>query len=78
MSNIINAYTIDPMVIKQGDVAVYVIKVMVGHDMTYRLYRCPYDPDGGDEVPQGDRVFTNVRETCEALFPSVAAVATAD
>ena len=44
----------------------------------YRLYRCLYNPNGGEEIPQGDRVFGKVAVVCRALFPSIAAVAEPD
>ena len=78
MGKIINAYTVDPMTIGEGDVALCAVKVMMVRQGFYRLYRCQYMPDGGGELPQGSRIFKNVRETCEALFPSVAAVAEPD
>lgn len=78
MSKIINAYTVDPMTIQQGDVAMHVVKVVMTRSGKYRLYRCLYDPSGGEEVPQGSRVFGDVAVICQELFPSIAAVAKPD
>lgn len=72
---IINAYTIQPQDIQEGDVMLFVIKAMVmrrGADgkLLYRLYRCPYE---GDDVPQGAQIG-DMKGVCAQLFPSLAAV----
>lgn len=79
MSRIINAYTVDPTTIVEGDVAFYVVKVMIVRPGIYRLYRCEFTPKRHcEEIPQGDRIFENVKQVCEVLFPSVAAEAEPD
>lgn len=75
---VVNAYTIPPVEIQRGDVMMFVVKAMVTGDGLYRLYRCEYDPEQGETVPQGARIYNNEREICEALFPSLAAVAEPD
>jgi hypothetical protein len=75
MENVVNAYTINPRDIKPGDVMLFVIKAMVGHDGTYRLYRCRFE---GYDMPQGDRLYGDEAAVCKAVFPSLAAVAKPD
>jgi hypothetical protein len=72
---IVNAYTISPNEIKAGDVMLFVVKAMVVRPGEYRLYRCKFE---SEDIPQGDRIYTNEDEVCEALFPSLAYVAEAD
>jgi len=76
---LIGAYTIHPDEIEAGDVMLSIVKAMVVRPGAYRLYRCSYPATllYGDEIPQGTRI-TNERETCEALFPTLAQVAEPD
>ena len=75
---VVNANTIRPDEIQPSDVMLLTIKAMVTWNGHYRLYQCPYPyVSHGDEVPQGSRIH-NEREVCEALFPSLARVATPD
>ena len=72
---VVNAYTISPSDIKQGDVMLCVIKAMVTGPGWYRLYKCEYMySTTPDDIPQGSRIL-NEKEVCEALFPSLAQVA---
>lgn len=73
---VVNAYTISPRDIKQGDVMLFVVKAMVTREGWYRIYRCEYTGSiAPDDIPQGSRVYSNEKEVCEALFPSLAMVA---
>ena len=75
---LINAYTVQPNEIESGDIALFVVKAMVVRTGTYRLYHCRYPvASGSNEIPQGDRII-NEQEVCQALFPSLAAVAEPD
>jgi hypothetical protein len=49
-----------------GDVFLVTIKAMVQYDGSYRLYRCPYK---GDDMPQGDRLYTDSDDLGEVIFP---------
>lgn len=72
---VVNAYTVSPSDIKQGDVMLFVVKAMVTREGWYRLYRCEYTGSTDlDDIPQGSRIL-NEKEVCEALFPSLAQVA---
>lgn len=75
---IVDAYSISPQGIRPGDVMLYIVKALVVREGVYRLYRCPATRDillG--EIPQGSRI-SNEEEVCEALFPTLAAVAQPD
>ena len=72
---VVDAYTISPGEIRQGDIMVFVVKAIVVRDGVYRLYRCQFD---GDDVPQGARVYVDEAAVCRALFPTLANVAEAD
>ena len=61
-----NAYTIKPYDVQPGDEFLFVVKAMIMHDKTYRLYRCLYKH--GD-IPQGDKIISNAEEIAESLFP---------
>ena len=74
---VVNAYTISPDEIQAGDVMLFVVKAMVIAPGVYRIYRCPYPHDEGQDIPQGSRI-SHETAVCEALFPSLAAVARAD
>ena len=64
-----NAYTISPQNIEPGDEFLFVVKAMVRHDGTFKVYRCLWHPfDEG--VPQGNPIYNN---TIESLFPSLIA-----
>jgi len=78
MPRLINAYTIQPNDIKEGDVMLFTIKAMVSrrdHEggLCYRIYRCRWD-GGLEDIPQGDRV-PDMEAACEALFPTLAHIA---
>lgn len=76
---LVNAYTVGPDDIKAGDVMLFVVKAMVVRLGVYRLYRCPFEGYLSEEVPQGARIGGgDEQKVCEALFPSLAAVAVAD
>lgn len=81
MPRVINAYTVRPTEIQPGDVMLFVIKAMVVRPGVYRIYRCSYDEAmsmaGSGELPQGSRI-SNERIVCEALFPTLAAIAEPD
>jgi len=71
---VVNAYTVVPAEIKQGDEMYFVVKALVlrkESDGTclYRLYRCAYN----GEPLQGSQIM-NQAEVCEVLFPSLAIV----
>ena len=75
MSKLVNAYTVAPNDIEEGDVMLFVVKAMVtrrdnNRKLYYRLYRCAYDGD----IPQETRLFQGAKMVCEALFPSLALV----
>jgi hypothetical protein len=75
---LINAYTVQPNKIESGDVALFIVKAMMVRQGVYRLYCCRYPATpGGDEIPQGSRMI-NEQEVCQALFPSLAMVASPD
>ena len=74
MPRLVNAYTINPDDWQQGDVALFVIKVLMTRSGRYRIYRCPLR---GADVPQGHRVV-NEEEVCRAFFPTLADVAKPD
>ena len=59
-----NFYTANK--VEPGDVFLVVIKAMVQYDGSYRLYRCPYE---GDDIPQGDRLYTDSDDLGEVIFP---------
>lgn len=71
---VVNAYTINPQDIKEGDVMLFVVKAMVVRPGVYRIYRCKYT---GEDIPQGVRV-THEAEVANAFFPSLAKVARPD
>ena len=92
MVRVVNAYTVSPSNIQPGDVMLFIVKAMVVREGAYRIYRCPFDwsvdprstarfavPLGTplESLPQGSRIL-NERKVCEALFPSLAAVAEPD
>ena len=68
---VVNAYTISPPAIKEGDVMMFTVEAIVIAPGVYRLYRCSYK---GEDIPQGAQIV-NQQAVCEALFPSLAAVA---
>lgn len=70
----VDAYTIAPRDIREGDVMMFVVKAMVVARGLYRIYRCPFF---GKDVPQGSRLL-NEEGVCEELFPSLARVAKPD
>jgi len=74
---LVNAYTVHPEDIKSGDEMLFVVKALVTRPGVYRLYRCPWEGTEED-VPQGARVGLYEDLVCEALFPSLAAVADPD
>jgi len=76
---LVNAYTVRPDDIRIRDVMLTIVKAMVVRPGIYRLYRCPYPPTllYNKEIPQGSRI-SNEQEVCQALFPSLAAVAEPD
>ncbi|RKY69344.1 MAG: hypothetical protein DRQ02_01405 [Candidatus Latescibacterota bacterium] len=56
----------------------FTIKAMVMHQddddkLVYRLYRCPWDGDADNLVPQGHQI-ANMEDVCKVLFPSLALV----
>lgn len=71
---VVNAYTIGPGDIIEGDVMMFVVKACVVAPGLYRLYRCLFE---GEYIPQGDRLF-NEERVCKELFPSLARVAKPD
>ena len=71
---VVDAYEISPSDIRPGDVMMFVVKAMVGHDGTYRIYRCRYN---GSDVPQGSRIL-HEKEVAQDIFPSLAQAATPD
>jgi len=71
-----NAYTITPDDIEEGDVYLFVVKLMVGRHRiddkpVYRMYRCPWEGDESD-LPQGMQIDMS-RPVDRALFPTIAA-----
>jgi hypothetical protein len=66
MPRVVNAYTISPDDIRQGDIALFTVKLVMVREGFYRIYRCEYDTS--TKVPQGSRI-ANEKEVCEALFP---------
>lgn len=78
---LVNAYTIPSNEIETGDVMLFIMKALVVRPGVYRLYRCSYPPVlvvGDDsKIPEGSRI-AHERKVCEALFPSLAAVAEPD
>ena len=82
MPRIVEHNAVAPSNIKEGDVMLFTVKAMVSRNdegLTYRLYRCDLETAttfGG--IPQGMRVPDHERQVCEALFPSLAAVAEPD
>lgn len=76
---LINSYTTSPDKLKDGDQALYVIKLMVAErdgQLYYRLYRCPHAFTPGqitghyemgrsieENIPQGDQIIAD----CETL-----------
>lgn len=75
---LINAYTVSPDDIQPGDVMLFVVKAQVMYrdsdgQLRYRLYRCPWQGHFTD-LPQGSQT-ENMKEVCEAFFPSLAQVA---
>ncbi len=73
---LINAYTISPDNIQQGNKMLFVVKAIVTQPGTYRIYRCLWE---GTEhsIPQGSRI-SNEEAVCQALFPTLARVADPD
>lgn len=76
-----NAYTVTPDEIKEGDVYLFVVKLMVGHHRikgkpVYRMYRCPWEGSEND-LPQGSQVDMTGRVD-KALFPTIAAACERD
>lgn len=71
---VVDAYSINPGDIREGDVMLFVVKAMVVGPRRYRLYRCLFEGEG---VPQGDRLLRE-RAVCKELFPSLAQVAVPD
>ena len=72
---VVNAYTIAPNKIEPGDVMMWVVKAEVQYrdssgKLRYRIYRCPYEHEEGDPIPQGYHV-ANMEEVCEAFFSSL-------
>ena len=74
MTRIVNAYTINPGDIQQGDTMMFVVKAIVVAPGRYRIYRCPYE---GYYIPQGLRVVPE-DVVAQAIFPSLAQVAEPD
>jgi len=76
MPRLVNAYTVAPQDIEAGDAMLFIVKALVVRPGLYRLYRCRADDQ--EKIPQGARIFKHEEEVCEALFPSLAAVAKPD
>jgi len=61
-----NGYTLRPADVKPGDELLFVIKAIVMHDGTFRVYRCPWSTMEFD-VPQGDPVISD--SITHGIFP---------
>ena len=70
-----NFYTVRPDELKPGDVLVCTVTLHVGYHgepPVYRMYRCAYPPQLGEEaIPQGQPILSNVKEVTQVLFPVV-------
>lgn len=82
---VVNAQTVSPLDIQNGDVMLYVIKAMVSGDredgLWYRLYICHTDDKENelDGIPQGTRIYdTPDKAICREIFPSLARVSEED
>ena len=78
-----NAYTVIPGEIEPGDEFIFIIKAMVQHDGTFKVYRClwtpkdhnPYDGEidyslvSEYEKPQGQQVYND--SISESIFPAL-------
>jgi len=75
---IVNFYSVLPEDLKPGDVLVCAVTLQVTRQaldgpLLYRMYRCNYPKMYGmaDEVPQGTRIFGDVKTVGESLFPGM-------
>lgn len=78
MPNVIDPRNIRPEDLRSGQVALFVVKVMITRDGHYRVYNCgPMTMDDvvklnpGEGIPQGCRVIHG-EEICQDLFPTCA------
>ena len=67
-----NFYTVRPCDLEPGDVLVCTVTLHVTHTGGFRIYRCQYPPQIDEfEVPQGSKVYNNLKEVAQALFLSL-------
>lgn len=77
METVKNYYTATR--IEDGDIALYVVKVMVfcyGGETFYAMYRCPHPATPGvaaepffpDEIPQGSKIYGNKEQLSNIAF----------
>jgi len=66
-------YNLRPDELEPGMVFAVTITCHINYLGQPQLYRCPYPNAqiGEDGTPQGDRIFTNVDEVTQALFPVI-------
>jgi len=62
-------YTVKPNELEPGDVLVCTVTLHV-NAFGFRMYRCDWQP-GHDEIPQGSRIYSNLDELAQSLFPVV-------
>ena len=80
---VVNARTVSPLDIQNGDIMMYIIKAMVfkgRKGLLYRLYICPLDDEENrvEGIPQGARIYDSDKAICRAIFPSLACVSEED
>jgi len=67
-----NFYSVRPNELEPGDVLTCTVALHVTYIGGFRVYRCAYPPQlGEDGVPQGSKVYSNLEELAQALFPVV-------
>lgn len=71
---IVDFYNVLPRDVSPGDAMVATLVLRVGHDGTYRVYRCRWLREflGEDGTPQGERMIReNAQKAMESVFPVV-------
>ena len=69
MSRIVDFYNVRPNDLRIGDVLICTVTLYVTQ-FGYQMYRCRYNGDTDDGIPQGDQLPAS-KELANSLFPVV-------